>query len=231
MTRNSKTRKVATRNNARSGKSLFQNKSVNEFNTTQVVINPQKWVMPYKFRTTLTYYQQTDYSSNTTPQFYQFRGNGPYDPDVTGTGSQPVGFDQMTTFYGRYYVIGSRINIRLVNEGTASLQICLVPSPNSTSYSYDQSIIQPYSKRSQADGTTKGGRSYTNLVNTMATLLVRQTPWDSDLSSTPTANPGLQWYWSITLQSADQASAISCSMQVSIYYDVIFYNPQYVALS
>lgn len=50
---------------------------------------------------------------------WAFSANGCYDPDISGTGHQPMGFDQMTTFYNHYEVIGSKIRItpHLAGEG------------------------------------------------------------------------------------------------------------------
>lgn len=50
---------------------------------------------------------------------WAFAANGLYDPDISGTGHQPMGFDQMTTFYNHYEVIGSKIRMfpHLTGEG------------------------------------------------------------------------------------------------------------------
>lgn len=41
-----------------------------------------------------------------------FRANSLFDPDRTGTGHQPYGFDQLAVAYGHYIVTGSRITAR-----------------------------------------------------------------------------------------------------------------------
>lgn len=41
---------------------------------------------------------------------YIFSANGCYDPNITGIGHQPLGFDQWMGFYNHYTVIGSKIN-------------------------------------------------------------------------------------------------------------------------
>lgn len=41
--------------------------------------------------------------------------NGMYDPDITGIGHQPMGFDQLTGLYNRYCVYGCRYELELAN--------------------------------------------------------------------------------------------------------------------
>lgn len=43
----------------------------------------------------------------------QFRANGIYDPNLTGTGHQPFGYDTWATLYNHYVVVGARINFKL----------------------------------------------------------------------------------------------------------------------
>ncbi len=48
-----------------------------------------------------------------------FSANGMFDPDITGIGHQPLGFDQYMLMYDHYKVIGSKITITpLGNPGT-----------------------------------------------------------------------------------------------------------------
>lgn len=50
---------------------------------------------------------------------YQFSANGMYDPNTTGTGHQPMYFDQLSALYNHYVVIGSKIKVRLVPYNNA----------------------------------------------------------------------------------------------------------------
>ena len=45
---------------------------------------------------------------------YRFVANGMYDPDVTGTGHQPLGFDEHASLFDKYCVIGSKLTMRFV---------------------------------------------------------------------------------------------------------------------
>lgn len=50
-----------------------------------------------------------------TPTFYQLSANGLYDPDVTGGGHQPNGFDQMMSLYNHYEVLKSECTFSVFN--------------------------------------------------------------------------------------------------------------------
>jgi len=43
-----------------------------------------------------------------------FRANSIYDPDLTGTGHQPLGRDTFTEVYGKYIVVGSKITAKFL---------------------------------------------------------------------------------------------------------------------
>lgn len=52
---------------------------------------------------------------------YYFCANGMYDPNVTGTGHQPLCFDQWGTIYDHYYVLGSKIRATFINGSAGEL--------------------------------------------------------------------------------------------------------------
>lgn len=47
---------------------------------------------------------------------YIFRANSVFDPDLTGTGHQPMGFDQWVTLYNHYVVVGAKITIQCITD-------------------------------------------------------------------------------------------------------------------
>jgi hypothetical protein len=207
-------------------------KAKNEFNSLFLKIQNPPRLLGDTHRCTMFYRQQIPYTSVLSPQLYVFRGNGPYDPDVTGTGSQPVGFDQLGLFFTSYYVVGSRIKIVLINETVVPLQLSVVPAVSSTAVTtFDNSLLLNGVRYITVDGITKGGTSYKTLVSSQATLDIFGTNFDTNYSSAFTTNPSTQWYWLINFQSSDQATTISAELQVSIFYDVYAFGPKYLALS
>jgi len=69
---------------------------------------------PEKMITTLRYVETLTLSTTTgtTPGFKIFRLNSAYDPNYTDTGHQPLYYDQLAAIYGRYQVLGSKINAK-----------------------------------------------------------------------------------------------------------------------
>lgn len=57
-------------------------------------------------------------SSSGAVATYIISANGLYDPDITGTGHQPMGFDQMMLFYNHYCVTWAKITIIANNQST-----------------------------------------------------------------------------------------------------------------
>jgi hypothetical protein len=55
-----------------------------------------------------------------TPVAQIFSANGLYDPDVSGIGHQPYGFDQMAVFYNHYEVLEAVITFNVINAGMVS---------------------------------------------------------------------------------------------------------------
>lgn len=57
--------------------------------------------------------------------------NSLFDPDFTGAGHQPYGFDQLTPMYNKYNVISVDIEMTIYQPSTASLALCYQVSNNS----------------------------------------------------------------------------------------------------
>lgn len=70
----------------------------------------------------------TDFSLTSTAgavSSYVFRANDLYDPDYTGTGHQPMGFDQMMQFYNHFCVIKARIIVTFKNYSSVDCTACV----------------------------------------------------------------------------------------------------------
>ncbi len=57
-------------------------------------------------------------SASAAGGYYTFSLNGVYDPDVTGTGKQPIGFDQLSAMYYSFRVIKADVAVSFINNTT-----------------------------------------------------------------------------------------------------------------
>jgi len=51
---------------------------------------------------------------------YVFRANGIYDPNYTGTGHQPMGFDQWAALYNHYVVLGAKMTVKVLPSASST---------------------------------------------------------------------------------------------------------------
>lgn len=81
-------------------------------------IAPLPVVLPNTYVCKLRYAAEKSISPGAAAVVHDFNANGLYDPDHSGVGHQPLGFDQLCLFYKSFAVIGARIKITpLVGDG------------------------------------------------------------------------------------------------------------------
>lgn len=79
----------------------------------------KKSPMPVKFTTKLRYAHNFNLDAGIAGIATQvFSCNGIYDPDITGAGHQPRGFDELMPLYNHYRVLGAYMTLR-VNNGSS----------------------------------------------------------------------------------------------------------------
>lgn len=86
-----------------------------------VVYTPSKSLsaFPVRLTRTLRYNQSNTIDvANFGISSQVFRANSLYDPDSTGTGHQPNGFDTLMAAYDHFTVLASKIRVRTIQTGT-----------------------------------------------------------------------------------------------------------------
>lgn len=95
--------------------------------------------MPFKLKYSDAFNLASDATlTSYTGSQYVFRLNSLYDPDLTGTGHQPYGFDQYAALFNRYKVDKVTVDVIFTTPGGSYDMACLVairPPQNSTSLS------------------------------------------------------------------------------------------------
>jgi len=190
--------------------------------------------MPNSTRGKLTYADVINIAPTSTVGQYTFRGNSVYDPDYTNVGHQPYYRDQLAAIYGRYRVYGSRITVTAVNEQVGSaLQITVIPSSEIITFTGSTYPPEyPYARKLRLLGV--GGIMTTEATVSMRTQTIlgleRREVLDQDYSATVGSQPSSEWYWLIVAQDLSPEN-VSCSLQITIVYDVEFYDRTIVSPS
>lgn len=154
---------------------------------------------------------------------YTYSQNGAFDPNVTGGGIQPAGFDQYSGFYGYYQVLASSISVQIINNtASTSMVACLYPSNVATTLSYTNSVSLPYSRRSAIGAL--GSVNIKSIVNYITTKkLVGREVSSVNYAAPVTAQPAAQTYWQLSARAADGATNLSYTIQTHIVYTIKFY--------
>lgn len=100
-----------------------------------------------------------------------FRANGMYDPDVTGTGHQPYGFDQLMTLFNHFTVVGSKCTARFNNTDSSNIYnvaIGVYDSATSSTASRIWNLERPGTTYT-ALGLATGGSNLKTLSKTFST--------------------------------------------------------------
>lgn len=180
----------------------------------------------------LRYVQDVQLTSTAgAPGFYQFRANSLYDPDYTGTGHQPMRFDQMAAIYADYCVVGSKINVKHVGNGLTNVAQKLVVYLNDThltSLLYVNDLIEQGrckyictndNSAKHRDSVSLGfsAKKFFGVTNIKDNILHIGAPVDQ--------NPTDQAIFIIANQPLDGSSTCSIWVTVTIDYLVWFSQP------
>lgn len=155
---------------------------------------------------------------------YQFSCNGLYDPNVTGTGHQPMGFDQMAALYNHYTVVSSRFKLTpCMDNGTALVVCAWIDDDTTTSASITENAERPSAKL-----------MYTNPSNGWATVPSLYLSWsakeafgsgtlsDPSMQGSSSANPTEQQYFTFTAFDPLSGTDATNFFMVELEYDVIW---------
>lgn len=155
-----------------------------------------------------------------------FAINGLFDPDISGTGHQPLAFDQFMSFYGRYEVKASKISAQiLLNSNSQDPQfVAIYPSLLNAPFSTvsDTIMEQPYVKWKYVNQTANVDRAYIKNYISVKKLNGRSTASESFIGNLAT-NPANTFYWQILLHNED-GNNLTADINVVITYYCRFFH-------
>lgn len=195
----------------------------------------RKSPMPLRFPTKLRYVEnfQIDAPASGFAGSYVFNAGGLYDPNETGVGHQPRGWDQLIAMYDHAVVIGSLCTMTVTHNSSGAInEICgLALLDGTTTKSDPNDYLEVGTVRSahiSADRPTKVFK----LGYSPKKFLGRSKPMaDSSLKNSSTANPSESAYFHCFTAGlgSTNPSAVDCT--VVIDYLCVFIEPKDVAQS
>lgn len=181
-------------------------------------------------------YKTIDAGAGGTAGVHVFSANGLYDPDITGIGHQPTGFDQVMALFDHYTVVGSKIRAEFVNgDGTYAGVVGIALKDNNTPLAdYREYIEAGTSSWSRINSTTPG---YANMCAVEKTCSVgkylgRRNPLDEDdLRGTDASNPSEQAYFHVWVAPTAAIDWSATNVNIVIDYVAILTEPRTAGLS
>ncbi len=93
-------------------------------------------------------------------QVHYFRANDVFDPDATGVGHQPVGFDQAMLFWEQFAVFSSKITVNFRSNTADGIRVGVFLSPDQTNPSIQELMENGYVTSDVVVGTNSIGLGY-----------------------------------------------------------------------
>lgn len=164
---------------------------------------------------------------------YVFSANGLFDPDITGTGGQPMGFDQMMLFYNHYTVTRARVRILATNTGAYATAAVAVSGSATALTSIEQIVEQgkvTFTNLEQKAVARSNGmlQASVNLAQFQGLVNVVDDP---DMRGDAASNPTEQVYFIVYVWNGVDTSVPTIVCQVLVEYDTIFHEPRSPVLS
>lgn len=174
-------------------------------------------------------------TTSQVPVSHVFSLNGMYDPDITGVGHQPLGFDQLVgTMYDHYTVIGARAKVTFTNLSNSSPSNLILQLKDTTTTSTDMSaIIENGTCVTGVAGLSTSGHCCKTLsINcSMKKFFSRNVMNDDKYEGNAGNNPLEGVYLHITQQQMGGSGLDPVSFNIEIEYVTILHEPRQLASS
>ena len=154
---------------------------------------------------------------------HYFRGSSLYDPDGTGVGVQPYGYDTLTPVpYTQYVVFASKITVRFTVAESATKVICTVFPLYASGPTYvDPSDLRTTWKAKQVCLDSVAGINRHNYVTSYCSSRAMHTvsagPTDAQVAAF-NADPSMNWHWIVVTDTSDMQTETDIFMDVKIVY-------------
>lgn len=167
---------------------------------------------------------------------YIFSANDCYDPNYSGTGHQPRGFDQLMPLYNHFTVLGSKITVRFSNEANSQSVACYLTlqGENTTQTNpidyMERQDVKTCTLAPQGGGSTNG--TLTQTFSAKRFFGPSRVMDDTSQRGSAGGSPSERSYYHIGVVALNGSTDISyVPFSVVIDYIVMFHEPNDVASS
>lgn len=166
-------------------------------------------------------------------QTYVWRANALFDPDFTGSGHQPRGFDQYGAIWLRYYVYACKCELFVTNNGSVPCTVMLnATAQNTASYSTPDQACELANTVSGIVGVGTGMNSRKlSMTRTTDQMFGFPTAFDGNFSQLVTAIPARLWYYKFAVDTMAPSQAKDIAFQVKLTFYVRFTEREILPLS
>jgi len=166
---------------------------------------------------------------------YVYSANGLYDPNITGTGHQPMGFDQIMLYYNHYVCTKARITVKFRNQDaddtvTVGIRLHASPTPNTDPFQIMESG-QCVSEKLLQSGVAGSACTLTASMDIAKFAGKKFLVDDNDQAGTISANPNEQSYFHVFAYNNESINVVNWFMEVVIDYEAWFIEPRVPSLS
>lgn len=192
------------------------------------VYNPRTLVkqglcFPRSSLVSMRYADEIQYTG--TPAYtHSFRANSLFDPDYTGTGHQPMGFDQWSNFYSKYRVRSITVELHACSTGTQPVTMAFCVENDNTVSSNPSEVAErnsgDYRVIAQSGQQPVVFKKTYNMED-----IAGQSIEDEEYAALVTANPAKPWFWNLSVAAMDGSSAIAGHFLIVITYNAELTDP------
>jgi hypothetical protein len=186
---------------------------------------PSRTIVPDSLITNLKFIDSSHNVMNNTGLTYstvRFRPSSAFDIDpVLGSTAIP-GFNELSSFYGKYRVLSSKITVHFSNLEKNPVNVYIWPTNFDLGANYvflAASMAAPFSKKGVISART--GNDHKVLSKYMRTADIFGTDevlYDDDYSAVITTNPNNNWYWNVGIWSP--VAALESGVMTNIEIDI-----------
>lgn len=171
-----------------------------------------------------------------TANHYVFAANGLYDPNITGGGHQPAGFDQYMTLYELFTVTRAHIKVNFQSADSTNVQLVGIANRDLATTNPDFGV---YIENGGFVWTRLGRAGSGNDICTLTQYMdmkkfgtYKDLIDNDDNAGTDSTNPSELQYFHVVMAAGDASTDTAGGwITVEITYEVIFRQPRQASYS